>query len=168
MKRFIFLFFFTLMGLFTLELLPWGQTYVVLPLTRALTSVCAFVIELLGRELEVAGIILTDIKTGFAVQIAAGCNGIEAMILLIAAMVAFPASLRYTLSGIAFGVLGLQCLNVLRIVSLFFLGLWNSSAFEWAHLYIWQALIMLDSLLIFLIWIRYNPKAPQRYETAPA
>ncbi len=168
MKRFVFLFFFTMMSLFIIELLPWGQAYVVQPLTQGLTLVCAFVIELFGRELGVTGIVLTDIKTGFAVQIAAGCNGIEAMILLIAAMVAFPASLGYTVSGIVVGIVGLQCLNVLRIVSLFFLGLWNRTAFEWAHLYVWQALIMLDSLLIFLIWIRYNSKTAERYETAPA
>lgn len=153
-----------MMGLFVLELLPWGQIYVVLPLTQALTSVCALLIELLGRDIHVAGIVLTDIQSGFAVQIAAGCNGIEAMILLIAAMVAFPASLRYALSGIVFGIIGLQCLNVVRIVSLFFLGLWSAAAFEWAHLYVWQALIMLDSLLIFLIWIRYNSTAFKKHE----
>ncbi len=157
-----------MMCLFVLELMPWGQVYVVQPLTAGLTRICAFVIEIFGRDLNVSGIVLTDIKTGFAVQIAAGCNGIEAMILLTAAMVAFPASWRYTLSGIVFGMAGLQCLNVLRIVSLFFLGLWNSTAFEWAHLYVWQALIMLDSLLIFLIWIRYNAKAKVTHETAPA
>jgi hypothetical protein len=28
------------------------------------------------------------------------------------------------------------------------------TAFEWAHLYIWQALIMLDVLIVWLIWVR--------------
>jgi hypothetical protein len=33
--------------------------------------------------------------------------------------------------------------------------------FEWAHLDIWQALIMVDVLIIFLIWLRFLPKAGQ-------
>jgi hypothetical protein len=29
--------------------------------------------------------------------------------------------------------------------------------FEFAHLYVWQALIMLDVLVVWLIWIRAMP-----------
>jgi len=31
-------------------------------------------------------------------------------------------------------------------------------AFEWAHLYVWQALIMLDVLVVWLVWVRLLPK----------
>ena len=31
--------------------------------------------------------------------------------------------------------------------------------FEWAHLYVWQALIMLDVLVVWLIWVRTLPRA---------
>jgi len=27
--------------------------------------------------------------------------------------------------------------------------------FEWAHLYIWQALIMLDVFIVFILWIKF-------------
>jgi hypothetical protein len=30
--------------------------------------------------------------------------------------------------------------------------------FEWAHLYVWQALIMLDVLIVWLVWIRTLPR----------
>jgi hypothetical protein len=30
-------------------------------------------------------------------------------------------------------------------------------AFEWAHLYLWQMLIMLDVLIVWLLWIRTLP-----------
>jgi exosortase/archaeosortase family protein len=50
-----------------------------------------------------------------------------------------------------------QALNVLRVISLFYLGQWSASAFEWAHLYVWQALIMLDVLVVWLVWIRTLP-----------
>ncbi|WP_339899082.1 hypothetical protein [uncultured Gilvimarinus sp.] len=44
------------------------------------------------------------------------------------------------------------------MVSLFYLGIFYKAAFEWAHLYIWQALIMLDTLLVWMVWIRYIPE----------
>jgi len=46
-----------------------------------------------------------------------------------------------------------------RVISLFYLGQWNMQAFEWAHLYVWQALIMLDVLVVWLVWVRLLPKA---------
>ena len=34
--------------------------------------------------------------------------------------------------------------------------------FEWAHLYVWQALIMLDVLVVWLVWVRTLPRAGRR------
>lgn len=157
MVRFFVLFFVVMAGLFVLELLPAGQAFVVEPLTVALTHSSAFLIELFGRELLVDGIVMVDSVTGFAVQIAAGCNGVEAMILLAAAIAAFPAPWRYKLMGLGMGLVSIQALNLVRIVSLFYLGIWHRPAFEWAHLYVWQALIMLDTLLVWMVWIRFIP-----------
>ena len=50
-----------------------------------------------------------------------------------------------------------RTLNLARILSLYYLGLWHPVLFEWAHLYIWQALIMLDALIVFLVWVRFIP-----------
>jgi hypothetical protein len=47
-----------------------------------------------------------------------------------------------------------QGLNIVRVISLFYLGQWNYRVFEWAHLYVWQALIMLDVLIVWLVWVR--------------
>ncbi len=161
MLRFFLVFLAVMGALFTLELLPLGQRLVVQPLTAWLADASAFFIALFGRELTVQGDIIVDIATGFAAQIAAGCNGIEAMILLIAAILAFPAPWRYKLWGVLWGSVAIQALNLVRIVSLFYLGLWHKEAFEWAHLYIWQALIMLDTLVVWLVWIRYLPRPSQ-------
>jgi exosortase H (IPTLxxWG-CTERM-specific) len=80
------------------------------------------------------------------------------MIILIAAMVVFPATWLQRLKGLVWGILAIQVLNIVRIISLFYLGLWNEVWFEWAHLYVWQVLIMLDALIVFLLWVRYLPK----------
>ena len=54
--------------------------------------------------------------------------------------------------------LAIQALNLVRIISLFYLGQWNRVWFDWFHLYLWQALIVLDALVAFLIWLRYLPR----------
>lgn len=93
MVRFFLIFFVVMAGLFVFELTPPGQMYFVEPLTSGLARASAFWIELFGRELAVDGIIMVDKATGFAIQIVAGCNGVEAMILLTAAIAAISCAL---------------------------------------------------------------------------
>ncbi|MES9926857.1 MAG: exosortase H, partial [Candidatus Thiodiazotropha sp. 6PDIVS] len=71
---------------------------------------------------------------------------------------------RLKLIGIGVGILAIQSLNLLRVITLFYLGQWSHTAFEWAHLYIWQSLIILDVLVVFLIWLRYLPR--KQFENA--
>jgi exosortase H (IPTLxxWG-CTERM-specific) len=61
--------------------------------------------------------------------------------------------------GLAIEFFAIQGLNIVRIVSLFYLGQWNQVAFEWFHLYLWQALIIMDALVVWLIWLRTLPQA---------
>jgi len=50
-----------------------------------------------------------------------------------------------------------------RVISLFYIGQWDFAVFEWAHQYVWQALIMLDVLIVWLLWVRTLPRgAPVR------
>ena len=44
------------------------------------------------------------------------------------------------------------------MISLFYIGQWDFAVFEWAHQYVWQALIMLDVLIVWLIWVRRVPR----------
>jgi exosortase H (IPTLxxWG-CTERM-specific) len=158
MLRFALIFSALLITLFTMELLPYGQQWVVLPFTALIAKTSAWLIQLFDQDVIAYGIVLQDKASGFAVSIEAGCNGIEAGIVLIAAMVAFPAAWRPKLVGIVAGILAIQLLNLVRIITLFYLGQWSQTAFEWAHLYIWQSLIILDVLVVFLIWLRYLPR----------
>lgn len=161
MARFFLTFLLIQAVLFTAELTPPGQKHAVQPVTELLASTSKVLLSLGSREVSGSGRVIRDDQTGFAIEIAAGCNGVEAMILLLSAMLAFPAPWRYRWLGIAAGLVAIQGLNLVRVISLFFLGIWYPVAFEWAHLYLWQALIMLDVLLVFLLWIRALPKTPR-------
>ena len=143
---------------FGLELTPWAQRYFVEPWTNALAAISTWLVAVVDPNVAAAGKVIRSNANGFAVSIEAGCNGVEATIVLIAAMCAFPAPWRQKLLGLAIGILAVQGLNIVRVISLFYLGQWDMQIFEWAHLYVWQALIMLDVLVVWLVWVRMLPR----------
>lgn len=154
MARFFTLFVVILLALFAVELTPPAQSAVVIPWTDALALISARLVTVFDPHVVAFGQTLQSTRNGFAISIEAGCNGVEAAIILAAAMLAFPASWKQRAAGIAAGLVAIQALNVVRVISLFYLGQWNLRAFEWAHLYLWQALIMLDVLVVWLLWMR--------------
>jgi len=154
MIRYLVYFFVILVTLFVLELTHPVQAAVVIPWTGLLAKIAVTLVSAFDADVIAYGKVLQDAATGVGVSIEAGCNGIEACIVLIAAMLAYPAPWRYKVVGILIGIVAIQALNVVRVISLFYLAAWNHDVFEFAHLYLWQALIMLDVLVVWLIWLR--------------
>jgi len=153
--RFVTLFVVTLLGLFTVEMLVPVQEHVIIPFTAMLARLSAALILPFDTSVIAYGKVLQFKDSGFAVSIEAGCNGVEATIVLIAAVIAFPASWKARISAISLGFLAIQVMNLARIISLFYLGDWNMQFFTWIHLYLWPALIMLDVLIVFIVYLRY-------------
>lgn len=167
MARFFTLFVVILLALFAVELTPPAQSAVVIPWTDALALISARLVTVFDPHVVAFGQTLQSTRNGFAISIEAGCNGIEAALILIAAMLAFPAPWKHRAIGILAGLTAVQALNIVRVVSLFYLGQWNLKAFEWAHFYLWQALIMLDALIVWLLWIRALPAVPRPSNRKP-
>jgi exosortase H (IPTLxxWG-CTERM-specific) len=169
MLRFFVLFVLILVILFGLELLQPVQQFVVLPWTAFLAKTCVTLVSLFDSSAMAQGKVLWNATTGFGVSIEPGCNGVEAFVVLCAAIGAFPAGWKYKLFGLGAGFLAIQVVNVLRVISLFYLGQWNMDVFNFAHTYLWQALIMLDVLAVWLIWMRaLAPKSESSPSAAPA
>ncbi len=164
MTRFALVFVALLVLLFTLELTPPVQTYLVVPWTQVLTTISAAMIMPFDDSVISYGKVLQDAVTGQGVSVEAGCNGVEACLILAAAVLAYPASWRLRLWGLLLGFVAVQGVNVLRVISLFYLVRVNPELFKFAHLYLWQALIMLDVLVVWLLWIRQVAKREARQE----
>ena len=158
MARFLLLFGGVLGGLFAIEMLKPVQEAVIQPFTGLLAALSTAIILPFDDTVIAHDRILRDSTTGFAVSIEAGCNGVEAAIVLIAGVVAFPASVKHKIMAILAGFLFVQALNIVRIISLFYLGQWNHTVFEWFHLYLWPVLIMLDVLVVFAIYLQWLGK----------
>lgn len=160
MGRFLAIFIAVQVGLFALEMLEPVRRMIVDPWTDALAAGSVWLVSAFDAKVAASGAVLRSLSNGFAVEIQAGCNGVEACITLAAAILAFPATWGYRAIGLAVGFIAVQALNLVRIVSLFYLGQWSMTAFEVAHLYLWQALILIDALVVFIVWARHVPRAP--------
>ena len=153
-------------GLFAIEMLKPVQEAVIQPFTGILATISTALILPFDDSVIAQGRILRDATTGFAVSIEAGCNGVEAAIVLIAGIVAFPATIQNKVIAIVAGFFFVQALNIVRIISLFYLGQWNYTVFEWFHLYLWPVLIMLDVLVVFAIYLQWLGKRHPEAEPA--
>ncbi len=166
MLRFVLLFLVLLVVLFVAELTGPVERQVIVPFTSVLADVCAWVIHLFDGSTVSHGKLIQNASGSFIVSIERGCNGVEAVIILVSAILAFPAPWKHKVYGLVFGFLAIQILNVVRIVSLFYLGMFSPVWFKWFHEYLWQALIVLDALIVFLVWLRYVPVKPRQVQAA--
>ncbi len=155
MARFIGIFLLVLLVLFGLEMFEPVHVRIVEPFTGFIATLSAWIITPFDDSVIAYGKVLRDGVNGFAVSIESGCNGVEATIVLIAAVMAFPATWRQRMVVTILGFLAIQVANLLRIISLFYLGQWNIEVFNWIHLYLWPVLIMLDVLIVFIVYLRY-------------
>src|SRR4030095_11226655 len=133
MARFFLLFLVLLAVLFALELTPWAQTFFVVPWTNALAAISTSIARLFDPDVVASGKVIRSASNGFAVSIEAGRNGAEATIVLIAAIFAFPAPWRHRIVGLAIGIVAVQLLNIVRVISLFYIGQWDHAIFEFSH-----------------------------------
>ncbi len=114
MLRFGAIFAVIVLALFAGELTPPGQMYVVDPWTSSVAQAATWVAKAFDSNVAVRGATMYSTTNGFAVSILAGCNGLEAMIVLIAAILAYPSPWKHRLVGIVAGVAAIQVLNLVR------------------------------------------------------
>lgn len=168
MVRFLIIFILLLLGLSFLGNYQPVRVVMVDPWNGWLASASFWLIQWFDAAVAFSGNIIYRLgsgDTGGGVSIESGCNGIEAIIILISAMLAFPGPWLAKLAGIIIGAALVQALNLVRIISLFYLIEWDKGLFEWFHLYLWPTLIIIDALVVFFIWMRLLERRVAREQT---
>jgi exosortase H (IPTLxxWG-CTERM-specific) len=128
------------------------------PYQALIATVTGKTLNLLGDRVTVRG---NEVRSDrFAVAITGGCDGIELNLLLLAAIVAFPAPFRKKLWGMALGLACLVVANYARVVSLWFIGVHWPAGFDAAHFSVWPLLLICCAMGLFLRWLRYAADAP--------
>jgi exosortase H (IPTLxxWG-CTERM-specific) len=108
-----------------------------------------------GTSVQVNGnaIISSHFYAG-SMLIVANCTALIPIVIFISAVLAFPSTAKQKLIGIVLGIVGLFALNLVRTVSLFFIGSsFSQSVFEIAHMLVWQSLMIILAVVLWLVWV---------------
>ena len=123
---------------------------VIVPFTELVARASGALLNLIGQSVAVSGTVIRSSR--FAVNINNGCNGVEAMLILLASIVAFPASMKARAAGLVLGAIAVQALNAVRIITLYLLGAYQPRLFDLFHTAVWQIAIILAAIGFFLAW----------------
>jgi exosortase H (IPTLxxWG-CTERM-specific) len=151
--RFILFFALLLLAGFGLLMAPFTQSSV-LAFSRTLVWCSAPLIHAAGGSVKAEGAVMIAPASGFGVEMKNGCNAVEVLILLWAAILAFPSPLSLKVKGCLIGAAAIQVINFVRFISPFYIGQYSAALFDFAHRFLWESLIMLDAMIVFWLWVQ--------------
>jgi exosortase/archaeosortase family protein len=99
-----------------------------------------------------------EIIGAFAMRIVQTCDAMDVTILLVSAVVSWKAPVARRFVAALVGVLALGILNLLRICSLYLIGMRRPSLFEAAHLEVWPVVILVVTLGLFLAFTSFEQR----------
>lgn len=124
--------------------------------------VAALSIELWGVDAVARG---TVVASGVgSVELKNGCDALQPISVLVAAVLAWPARFGWRLVGILAGASLLLAANLARVVSLFFANAYAQSVFEALHTQVWPLALVILALCLWWVWATIG--ARRGYELA--
>ena len=120
------------------------------PYTAFIARMSGTVLRIFGEQAHVNGCVVSSPR--FAVTIYNGCNGLITSLIFISGVLAFPARWTAKLIGVVGGLLAIQLINLVRIISLFYIGVFLPQYFSDAHIFIWQSLVILFGISLWIVW----------------
>jgi len=126
---------------------------VVDPYTAFVARTAGAILRTMGEQTTVDGCLLSSPR--FSVSIFNGCNGLITTMILVAGVLAFPTGWRARIIGVVGGILAIQIINMVRIVSLYYIGVFFPSFFNNAHVVVWQSIVILSGIALWVAWANY-------------
>jgi len=141
---------------FGLQLLWDWQRGSVLPvfIIESLTVKCsAHLINLLTPQLMAITKGTQISAVGGGINVYSGCEGVEIMFMLFAAVSIAQATMRAKFIGISIGIIYVFILNQVRLVTLFYAARYSKAWFDVAHGTIFPILLVAFTALYFGFWL---------------
>lgn len=156
--RFCVLFGFILGGCTLLLETDFSQQHFVISHLKQIALLSGTVLQFLGTSCTISETSIMSPR--FSVNVIQGCDSIYPTAMLWAALLAYPSTLRSKLIGMCGGAIVLFIINIIRIVTMFYIGIYVPSLFDMVHVYAWQALFILLTLAVWLLWAAKISRAP--------
>jgi len=120
------------------------------PFTSFIVLVSSFLINIFGGTSMVDGTHLSTPR--FGINVVDGCNGIYATAILLSGIIAYPSKIKHKAMGMLLGFIAIFALNLVRVITLLYMGQYFPDIFKEIHVFIWQPLIILWAIYIWYIW----------------
>ena len=128
------------------------------PITAFVASLVQSLLQWTGIEaLRVAAFLY--VPGGFAYEITVGCTGLLPAAVLTVAILASPESRTAKRRGVLAGVPLVLVVNLVRLVHLFYLGVYAPRLFVLAHSVLWEGAIVLVTFATWLAWTRWAARS---------
>ena len=92
-------------------------------------------------------------SNGIKMTVATGCDGIDGLLIIVSAMIAFPMILSRKITGIVLGVALVYLVNLMRIIMLYYILKYIPDWFEFTHTFIGQFMVIFAGCMFFLLWV---------------
>ena len=132
-----------------------NQSWAVVMFAKTTANLTATILSLLGESVRVDGVSLYSPLLNM--RIVSECTAIIPTMVFASAILAFPSKISLKVKGIILGIIALNLINLVRVVSLFYIGTHFPSHMEFAHVIVWQAAMILIAIGLWSLWaVRYS------------
>ena len=142
-------------------LLVWlaGNETVMGGVQHGLARITSGILNLLGHRTTVVG--STVASSLFGITVVAACTGLLTTGLFLIAVIVYPTGWRSRLIGAGLGIGGIFLVNVVRLVSLYYIGVHLPGFLDRAHQLIWQSVLIGFAVALWLLWAGRWAHAPR-------
>ena len=109
-----------------------------------------FIINLFGSNVQVNGTLVSS--SDFSMRIVTLCTGIVPITIFLSAVLAYPCKIKGKAIGMVIGILALYSLNLVRLITTFYIGTFLPGFFDIARGLIWQSIMILVAIVLWLLW----------------
>ncbi len=121
--------------------------------SNGIVYLTAKILELFGVTSTINGSLIN--LPSISLDVEFGCNGLEAVMIYMVAILTFPATWKNRLYGFLGGFLVIQVLNLIRIVALAYAGVYHRELFDLIHIYVAQGVMIAVALGTFVLYLSY-------------
>jgi len=109
-------------------------------------------IRLFDSSVIVNKAILTQLSTGFALEVTRECLAVETTMLFSVAVFIWHATWQQKLRWLLPSILLIQIINIVRLITLLYLGKWFPDYFDLIHENLWPLIFVLLILMLLIYW----------------
>ncbi|WP_027358196.1 archaeosortase/exosortase family protein [Desulforegula conservatrix] len=114
------------------------------------------IISILTSSVPVSQNGINIVSSNFSLSVDSACNGLDAILLVVSAIIAFRSNILKKIAGIILGSLFLYAFNILRILFLFYSNAFAPDFFDFLHVYAGQTLAVIVGVAFFFLWASWS------------